>query len=130
MPPWYLYIFWICSGAATRGVLGVLRNFRKLIGKHPCLSLFFNKIAGLRRATLLKRLWHRCFSANFAKFLKTPFFMEHLWWLLLNFRALKYRFWTESDFLKNWLKIKSADKFRFALLYFRKHLIIHWHCLF
>ena len=30
------------------------------------------------------RLWHRCFPVNFAKFLRTPFFMEHLWWLLLN----------------------------------------------
>ena len=29
---------------------------------------------GLRRATLLKkRLWHRCFPVNFAKFLRTPF---------------------------------------------------------
>ena len=30
-----------------------------------------------------KRLWHRCFPVNFAKFLSTPFFIEHLWWLLL-----------------------------------------------
>ena len=36
-------------------------------------------------ATLLKkRHWHRCFPANFAKFLRTPFFTEHLWWLLLS----------------------------------------------
>ena len=36
-------------------------------------------------ATLLKkRLWHRCFSVNFEKFLRTPFFIEHLRWLLLN----------------------------------------------
>ena len=35
-------------------------------------------------ATLLKkRLWHRCFPVNFAKFLRPPFFTEHLWWLLL-----------------------------------------------
>ena len=33
----------------------------------------FNKVAGLRPATLLrKRLWHICFPANFAKFLRTP----------------------------------------------------------
>ena len=39
---------------------------------------------GLGRATLLKkRFWHRCFPVNFAKFLRTPFFTEHLWWLLL-----------------------------------------------
>ena len=53
---------------------GVLRNFPKFTGKHLCQSLFFNKVAGLRPATLLKkRLWHRCFPVNFAKFLRTPF---------------------------------------------------------
>ena len=42
---------------------GVLRNFAKFTGKHLCQSFFFNKTAGLRPATLLKkRLWHRCFS--------------------------------------------------------------------
>ena len=31
-------------------------------------------------STLLKkRLWYRCFSVNFAKFLRTPFLTEHLW---------------------------------------------------
>ena len=39
---------------------GVLRNFAKFTGKHLCQSLLFNKVAGLR-----------------------PFFMEHLWWLIL-----------------------------------------------
>ena len=27
---------------------GVLRNFTKFTGKHPCQSLFFNNVAGLR----------------------------------------------------------------------------------
>ena len=31
----------------------------------------------------LQALWHRCLFMNFAKFLRTPFFIEHLWWLLL-----------------------------------------------
>ena len=36
----------------------VLRNFTKFAGKHLFQSLFFNKIADLRRPTLLKiRLW-------------------------------------------------------------------------
>ena len=34
---------------------GVLRNFAKFTGKHQCQSLFFNKVASLRPATLLKR---------------------------------------------------------------------------
>ena len=73
---------------SPRGVpkKAILRNFAKFIGKHPCQSLFFNKVTGLRPATLWrKRLWHRCFPMNFAKFLRTPFFKEHLWRLLLLF---------------------------------------------
>ena len=39
----------------------------------------------LRHATLLKkRLWHRRFSVNFAKFLRAPFCIEHHWSLLLD----------------------------------------------
>ena len=53
---------------------GVLRNFAKLIAKHLCQSLFFNKIAGLRPATLLKKtLWQRCFPVNVPKILRTAF---------------------------------------------------------
>ena len=50
---------------------GVLRNFTRFTGKHLCQSLFFICV---RLATLLKkRLWHRCFPVNFAKFLRTLF---------------------------------------------------------
>ena len=64
---------------------GVLRNFTKFTGKHLCQSLFFNNVAGLRPATLLKkRLWHRCFPVNFAKFLRTPFLQNTYGRLLLN----------------------------------------------
>ena len=49
----------------------VFKNFKKFAGNHLCLSLFLIK---LRSATLFKkRLWHRCFPVNFAKFLRTPF---------------------------------------------------------
>ena len=61
----------------------VLKNFANFTGKHLCQSLIFNKVAGLRPALLKKRLWHKCFPVNFAKFLKTRFFMEHLWGMLL-----------------------------------------------
>ena len=53
---------------------GILKNFTKFTGKHLCQSPFFNKVAGLRSATLLKkRLWHKCFPVNFVTFLSTPF---------------------------------------------------------
>ena len=55
----------------------VLRNFAKFIGKHLRQNLVYNKVAD--PATLLKkRLWHRWFPVNFAKFLRTPFLTEHL----------------------------------------------------
>ena len=58
---------------------GVLRNFVKFTEKHLCQSLFFNKVAGLKSAPLLKkRLWHRCFPVNFGKFLRTPFYRPPL----------------------------------------------------
>ena len=63
---------------------GVLRNFAKFTGKHLCQRLFFNKVAGLRPVTLLKKsLWHRCFPVNFAKFLRTPFLQNTSGRLLL-----------------------------------------------
>ena len=57
---------------------GVLKNFTKFIGKHPCQSFFFNKVAGLWPATLFKkRLQHRCFSVSFVNFQNT-FFRKRL----------------------------------------------------
>ena len=51
--------------------MGLLNDFAKFIGKHLCQ----------RPATLFKkRLCHRYFPVNFAKFLRTSFFTEHLWW--------------------------------------------------
>ena len=63
---------------------GVLRDFTKFTGKDLCQSLFFNKVAGLTPATLLKkRHWHWCFPVNFVKFLRTPFLQNTSGRLLL-----------------------------------------------
>ena len=59
--------------------IDVLRNFVKFTGKQLCQSLF---------ALLKKRLWHRSFLVNFAKFLRTTFLTEHLRWLLLKVKCL------------------------------------------
>ena len=57
---------------------GILKNFAKLKGKHLCQSLFFNNVAGIKPATLLKnRLWHG-FPCEFCKTFKNTFFIEHL----------------------------------------------------
>ena len=65
----------------------VFRNFAKFTWKHLYQSLFFNKVTGLRPATLLKkRLWYRCFSVNFAKVLRTTFLQNTSGRLLLAFQ--------------------------------------------
>ena len=47
---------------------------------------FFNKVAGFRPATLLKkRPWHKCFPVNVAKFLRAAFLQNTSRRLLLHF---------------------------------------------
>ena len=66
------------------------RNFAKFTGKHLCQSLFFNKVASLRLATVLKkRPWRRCFPMNFEKFLRTPILKNTSWLLLLQKELLR-----------------------------------------
>ena len=61
--------FYDPSEAAAQGC-SVKNMFAKFTGKHLCQSLFFNKVAGLKPATLLKkRLCHRCFPVDFEEFL-------------------------------------------------------------
>ena len=66
--------------------IGTCKNLVKFTGKHLRWSLFLNKIAGWGPVTLLKRrLWHRCFLVNFAKFSGTFFLQNNLrrllWWI-------------------------------------------------
>ena len=87
----------------------ILRNFAKFTGKHLPWSLFFNKVAGLR-------FQHRCFPVSFAKFLRTTFFTEHLWWRLLcirqktsNFKIIVFFFQVKpSSMILNEVNFKTT----------------------
>ena len=46
---------------------GVLRNFTKFTGKQLCQILIFNKVAGLRSATLLKETMTQVFPSEFCE---------------------------------------------------------------
>ena len=52
-----LLVLWIFRSSRRRCSVrkSVLRNFTKFTGKHLCQSPFFNKVAGLTPATLLKK---------------------------------------------------------------------------
>ena len=83
-----LCTFWLSLCRSSRPKVFCKNVFleisQKFTSKRLCQSLFFNKVAGLRPATVLKKkLWHRCFPVNFTKFLRVPFLTERLWWVLL-----------------------------------------------
>ena len=57
-------------------------------------TVFLKTVCRREPATLLKnRPWHRCFPANFAKFLKMPFLTGHPRWLLLKMLNRKMISW-------------------------------------
>ena len=67
------------------GVLKISQNSQQ----NTCVRVSFKKVAGLRPCNIIKkRIQHRCFLVKFAKLLWTPFFTEHLRWLLLVITSL------------------------------------------
>ena len=66
----------------TFSKIDVLKNVTNLTGKYRWKER-------LQACNFIKkRLQHRCFSVKCVKFLRTPFFTEHLRWLLPNFGVL------------------------------------------
>ena len=92
--------------ASTRGVLW----------KKAFLEILQNSQENTcARAPFLKRgLWHRCFPVNFVKFLKMPFSIEHLWWMLLlilKLSSLKHRSRHRTSYKKElFLKISHNSQ--------------------
>ena len=83
----------------------ILRSFTKFTGKHLCQSLFSNKIADLRPATLLKKeTLSQVFSSGFCKIFENTFFTEHLWttasnkltWRLIPLKIISLNIFTKS----------------------------------
>ena len=79
-----------------------------------------------------KRLWHRCFPVNFVKFLRTHFFIEQLWWLLLYYRPYLYlRF---ASFKENnpslevvwWTRILDKFDNSFCVIRYLRKSIQEW----
>ena len=68
---------------------GVLRNFTKFTGKHLCQILIFNKVAGLRSATLLKETMTQVFPSEFCEISQNTFLQNNSGQLLLVDRIFK-----------------------------------------
>ena len=63
-------------------LIAKLEEYR--LDKTHVLESLFNKISGLKVCNFIrKKLQHRCFPVNIAKFLRTAFSIEDLRWLFL-----------------------------------------------
>ena len=101
--------------ATTWGVLWkkMFLEISQYLLENTCQSLFFNKVAGLVPATLLKkRPKPRCFPVNFAKFVRTRFYrtplddclwtfndnikVDFLWLSSRHWRSLQALAWLEK----------------------------------
>ena len=91
----------------------VFREISQNSQENTCVRVsIFNKVAGL----IKKEVLHRCFPVNFAKFLRAPFIIEHLWWLLLFIKDretsmmpkdLPLKIWTDNpDLIKNIISVE------------------------
>ena len=70
----------VVQRCSVKKVFLKINKINKIHRKRSAPEFFFNKVAGLRFATLFrKRLWRRCFPVNFGNFLRTPISTEHLW---------------------------------------------------
>ena len=61
---------------------GVFKILTKFTGKHLCVCLFFNKVAGPRPSPcnfIKKEAQAQVFSCEFCKISKNTFSTEHLW---------------------------------------------------
>ena len=97
---WYYYYVTYASEAVVKSC-SVKKAFLEILQnslENACARVSFLK----------KRLWHRCFPVNFAKFLRTSFLIEHLRWLLLTFQSEStlYNFRTSSSKQAQYLKFK------------------------
>ena len=66
--------------------IDVPKDFAIFIGQRHRWSLFRIRLRVFRPPDFNKNR-HSFFPVNIAKFLRTVLFMEHLWWLLLNFES-------------------------------------------
>ena len=78
------------TNSQKQSLEGVLRKryfqkLRKIHRKKLVSESLFQKSCRLWHEKFLKkRLQDRCFLENITKYSRTPSFIEHLWWLLLN----------------------------------------------
>ena len=93
----------------------VLKNFAKFTWKDLCQSLFLIKLQASHETLLIRRLWHKCFPVNFAKYLRTPILQNTSEQLLLSIYHTKINTYQVPNILK-WCRRRYQNKTIFLLI--------------
>ena len=88
----------------------------QILQESTCDGVFFDKVAGTRYATLIKRLQHRLFPVKFAKFLRAPCFTQHLQWLLLQVSGFRSATLLRKRLWKGYFAVNFAKFLRTSFL--------------
>ena len=72
-----------------RGLILTFTAWKKFVltealAQRCSVKMVFLEVSQNSQENTCGRVWHRCFLVNFVKFLRTPFFIEHLCWLFLS----------------------------------------------
>ena len=99
----------------------VKKVFLKTLQKSREIPCARSPISFLIKLQLKKRLWHRRFPANIAKFSRLPFFIEHFPWLPLV--KLTPNLWNQQNFSSSyffdWCSRKKSSRKKFKLQLFK-----------
>ena len=101
-------------------------KWRKIHKNCLCWTLFFNKVARWRPATLFKKkLHHISFPENYAKFLIPAFWQNTSWWMLLKVVQVIEIIFRVKLVLRSW-EISLPYKF-FYLFSHLQPIYFHYH---
>ena len=92
--------------------IGVLENFTTFTGKYLCWSLFLRKLQACN--FVQKRLQHRNFPVNIAKFLRTIFFIK-LWNNILSPQIFTQRSLSFWIMLYTFINLRKCSVVQFLL---------------
>ena len=96
--------FLVRSSHRRCSIKKVFLEFSLYSQENTCVESCFNKVAGLKACDFIKkRLQHRCFSVNIARFIRKPILKNISEWLLLSRPFSRSELWELGDkYLKRW----------------------------
>ena len=117
----HFFLYFDCIQKQPPEVFYKIRCFYKLCKTHGSVSFLIN-VETQASILLKKRLWHRCFSVKYVKFLRAPILKSICEWLLLYFLLLTNYKKDKTLDTDKFLKVIPKNYFQFFRHEFPLHL--------